>query len=79
MGMFKSSNPERAVQRDIDAATVNRERLSARLAESEQAVARHADAAKQAALTGDDAELDRAEISLRAAQVRGSTIENRSG
>jgi hypothetical protein len=74
MAIFKSSNPEKAVQRDIDAATANLERLSAKLAESEQAVARHADAAKQAALTGDDAELDRAEASQRAAQDRSATL-----
>jgi hypothetical protein len=70
---FKSY-PEKAVQRDIDAATSNRERLSSRLAESEQAVARHAAVAKQSALTGDDAELDRSEISLRAAQDRSTTL-----
>jgi hypothetical protein len=74
MAIFKSSNPEKAVQRDIDAATANRERLSAKLAESEQAVSRHADTAKQAALTGDDAELDRAEASLRAAQDRRTSL-----
>jgi hypothetical protein len=75
MAIFKSSNPEKAVQRDIDAATANRERLSTKLAESEQAVARHAAAAKHAALTGDDAELDRAEASLRAAQDRSITLK----
>ena len=32
MALFKSSNPEKSVQRDIDAATKNRERLSAQLA-----------------------------------------------
>jgi hypothetical protein len=74
MVLFKS-NPEKAVQREIDAATANRARLSAKLAESEQAVARHAAAAKQAALTGDDAELDRAEVSLRAAQDRSATLK----
>jgi hypothetical protein len=75
MAIFKSSNPEKAVQRDINAATVNRERLSAKLAEAEQASARHAAAAKQAALSGDDAELDRAEGSLRAAQDRSNTLK----
>jgi hypothetical protein len=29
MAIFKSSNPEKAVQRDIDAAAANRERLEA--------------------------------------------------
>jgi hypothetical protein len=74
MALFKN-NPERAVQSEIDAATANRERLSTKLVESEQGVARHAGAAKQAALTGDDAELDRAEASLRAAQDRSATLK----
>jgi hypothetical protein len=34
MALFKSSNPEKAVQRDIDAATTNRVRISAKLAEA---------------------------------------------
>lgn len=76
MALLRSSNPEKAVQRDIDAAAANRERLSAKLAESEQAIARHAAAAKQAALTSDDAELDRAEAALRAAQDRSATLTN---
>jgi len=62
------------VQRDISAATANRERLSTQLADTEQAIARHAAAAKQGALAGDEAELDRAEISLRAAQDRSKTL-----
>ena len=70
MALFKSSHPEKAVQRDIDAATKNRERLSAQFVEFEQAIVRHQAAAKQAARVGDDAELDRAEIALRAAQER---------
>lgn len=75
MALFKSSNPEKTVQRDIDAAIKNRERLSAQLGEFEQAIARHAAAAKQAALTGDDADLDRAEAALRAAQDRSATLK----
>jgi hypothetical protein len=75
MAIFKSSNPEKAVQRDINAATANRERLSVKLAEAEQAASRHAAAAKQAALSGDDAELDRAEASTRAAQDRSNTLK----
>src|SRR5246127_1211147 len=74
MALFKLSNPEKTVQRDIDGAIANRERLSAKLAESEQAIARHAEAAKQSALNGDDDELDRAEASLRAAQDRSATL-----
>jgi hypothetical protein len=74
MGLFKSSNTEKVVQRDISAATANRERLSTQLADTEQAIPRHAAAAKQGALAGDEAELDRAEISLRAAQDRSKTL-----
>ncbi len=75
MALFKSSNPEKAVQRDIDAATKNRERLSAQLVEVEHAIARHAAAAQHAALHGNDADLDRAEVSLRAAQDRSTTLK----
>jgi len=74
MALFKS-NPEKAVQRDIDAAIKNRERLSAQVVEFEQAITRHAAAAKQAALKGDDADLDRAEVSLRAAHDRSKTLK----
>jgi chromosome segregation ATPase len=74
MALFKS-NPDKAVQRDIDAAVANRDRLSAKLAEFDQAVARHAAAAKEFALSGDDAELDRAEGSLRASQDRSATLK----
>jgi multidrug efflux pump subunit AcrA (membrane-fusion protein) len=74
MAIFKS-NPEKSVQRDIDAAAKNRERLSAQLVEFEQAIERHAAAAKQAALNGDDADLDRAEAALRAAQDRSNTLK----
>jgi chromosome segregation ATPase len=52
-----------------------RERLSAQLAEFEQAIVRHEAAAKQAARDGDDAELDRAEIALRAAQDRTKSLK----
>jgi chromosome segregation ATPase len=75
MALFKSSNPEKSLQRDIDAAAKNRERLSAQLSEIEHAVTRHAAAAKQAAVTGNDADLDRAEGALRAAQDRSATLK----
>ena len=39
MAIFKSS-PEKTIQRDIDTATANRDRLSAKLAECEQAIGR---------------------------------------
>src|SRR5437879_10709219 len=75
MALFKSSNPEKTVQRDIDTASRNRERVSAQLVEFEQAITRHAAVARQAALTGDDAALDRAEAALRAAQDRSTTLK----
>ncbi|MGY4364364.1 thioesterase domain-containing protein [Bradyrhizobium sp. LB1.3] len=74
MAIFKS-NPEKTIQRDIDAATANRDRLSANLAECDQAIARHATAAKESALSGDDAALDAAEASLRLAQDRATTLK----
>lgn len=74
MAIFKS-NPEKTIQRDIDAATANRDRLSTKLAECDQAIARHASAAKDSALSGDDAGLDAAEASLRAAQDRAATLK----
>lgn len=75
MAIFKTT-PEKQIQRDIDAAKTNRERVSARLAECEQAIARHSAAAKDYALTGDDAGLDAAETSLRAAQDRAVTLRS---
>jgi hypothetical protein len=74
MALFKN-NPEKTVQRDISAGAANRERLSTQLADTEQAIARHTAAAKQAALTSNEAELDRAEVSLRAAQDRSKTLK----
>jgi len=76
MALFKSSNPEKVLHRDIDAANANRERVSARLTECDQAIARHAAAAKDCALTGDDAGLDAAETSLRSAQDRAVTLRS---
>jgi hypothetical protein len=75
MPIFKS-NPVKTVQRDIDAATANRERVSARLADCDQAIARHAASAKDCALTGDDVGLDAAEAALRSAQDRAVTLRN---
>lgn len=73
MKLFKS-NPEKAIQREIESAKSNRERLHARLAEADQAAARHSSAAREAALSGDDAGLDAAEASLRASQGRTTTL-----
>lgn len=75
MRIFKST-PEKTIERDIEAATANRERVSARLAECDQAIARHASAAKDCALSGDDAGLDAAQTSLRAAQDRAVTLRS---
>lgn len=74
MAFFKS-NPEKTVQRDIDAAKVTLDRLSARLLDTDQAIVQHTAAAQKLALDGDDAGLDRAEASLRAAQDRRSTLK----
>lgn len=75
MRIFKST-PDKIVQRDIEATTANRERVSARLAECDQAIARHALAAKDCALSGDDAGLDTAQTSLRTAQDRAVTLRS---
>ena len=75
MALFKS-NPEKAIQREIDAAHTNRERVSARLAECDHAIGRNAVAAKDCALIGDDAGLDVAEASLRSAQDRAVTLRS---
>jgi len=73
MAIFKS-NPEKAVQRDIDAAKANQQRLTTRLVENDAAIARHTARAREAALSGDDAGLDAAEASLRAAQDRAASL-----
>ena len=57
MAIFKS-NPEKTLQRDIDAAVATHERLLAKLFQAEEAVTCHTAAAKQSALKGDDGELD---------------------
>jgi hypothetical protein len=75
MALFKSSNPDKTLQREIDTATANRQRLSAKLAECEEAITRQATLAKDCAVSGDDAALDAAETSLRAAQDRASTLK----
>ena len=75
MALFKSSNPEKHLQREIEAAKANRERLSANLAESEAAITRQTTLAKDAAVGGDDPALAAAETSLRAAQDRAATLK----
>jgi hypothetical protein len=74
MALFRSS-PEKQMQRDIDAAKGNRERLAAKLAESEAAIIERRAAAQALARDGaDDAALDRAEAATRSAQDRAATI-----
>ena len=75
MALFKSSSPEKNLLREIDAATANRQRLSAKLAECEEAITRQTTLAKDFAVSGDDAALDVAETSLRAAQDRAVTLK----
>jgi hypothetical protein len=74
MAIFKS-DPEKTLQRSIDAAVATHERLKAKLFQAEEAVTCHTVAAKQSALKGDDGELDRAEVSLRTAQDRCTTLK----
>jgi hypothetical protein len=62
VALFKSSNPEKQMASDIAAARTNRDRLSARLLEAEQAVVERRGAAQRLALDGaDDMLLDKAE------------------
>src|SRR5229473_1892711 len=75
MAIFKS-NPERTLQRDIDAATVARNKLIERLAETEAAVIDLRKAAERLAFDGaDDATLDAAEAKTRALTDRTATLK----
>jgi hypothetical protein len=74
MALFKS-NPEKTMQRDIDAAKSNRGRLSAKLAETETAIIARRSAAQALACDGaDDVMLEKAEAAIRGAQDRAATI-----
>jgi chromosome segregation ATPase len=73
MGIFKI-NSEKSVQRDLDAARANQQRLSTRLAENDNAIARHTASAKECALSGDDVGLEKAEAALRVAQDRATSL-----
>jgi hypothetical protein len=74
MALFKA-NPEKTLQRDIESARANRDRLSAKLAESEQAIiARTAAAQALARDNADDEMLGAAEAATRSAQDRTATI-----
>ena len=72
--LFRTS-PEKQLAHDIDAATQNRDKLAAKLFDSEHAIVQHTTTARKLAVEGDDAGLDRAESALRAAQDRRSTLQ----
>jgi hypothetical protein len=75
MALFKS-NPEKALQRDIAAATDARDKLNTRLAEAETAVIDLRIAAERLALDGaDDAALTAAEAKTRALIDRTATLK----
>jgi hypothetical protein len=74
MALFKP-NPEKTLQRDIDAAKANQDRLSAKLAETEAAIIERRSAAQALARDGaDDSMLEKAEAAIRGAQDRAATI-----
>jgi hypothetical protein len=74
MAIF-NRDPQKAMQRDIDAAKANLTRLRAQLAEAEAAIVQHREQAKTAAVTGADSHvLDAAEGLIRNAQIRQETI-----
>jgi hypothetical protein len=76
MTIFKTS-PEKALQRDIDAATANRIKLSARLAASDASVIEATTAAQQLAIIGaDDRQLEAAESKARALRDRAITLRS---
>jgi hypothetical protein len=76
MGLFqKSSDPIRALERDLEAKLSQREALSKRLAAAEPLIAKKRAAAEKIAMNGaDDQELDRAEADARAAEDRVQTL-----
>jgi hypothetical protein len=73
MAIFKAS-PEKTLQRDLDNAKANVDRLAVRLTGAEQAVITSKSAAQRAALDGDDGGLDAAEHAESDALRRLSTI-----
>jgi hypothetical protein len=74
MALFKT-DPQKTMQRDIDAAKTNLTRLRTQLADAERAVSTHREQAKTAAVTGADAHvLDLAEAATRAAQDRVGSL-----
>jgi hypothetical protein len=73
MALF-SKAPEKSLIKDRDAALANRDRLAAKLVEAEQAIFSAKTVSQAAALSGDDASLDKLEASERAAQHRHGTL-----
>jgi hypothetical protein len=74
MALFRS-DPMKTLQRDIDAAKANRDRLAAKLAESETAITERRARAMQLARDGaEDGALDKAEAAIRSAQDRCTTL-----
>jgi hypothetical protein len=73
MAFFKEA-PIKGLTRDRDAAQTNAARLAAKLTEAEQAASAAKSLAQRAALSGDDAGLDAAEVSERAALHRYGTL-----
>jgi hypothetical protein len=72
---FLKSNPEKALERDLAAATGANDKIAARLAEAELAVADLRMKAERLALDGaDDAALDAAEAKTRAMTDRVTTL-----
>ena len=75
MAFFPKADPLKSAQRDLDAATLARDKLRARLLDAEGAISAAASAAKTLALdAADDATLDIAEGRLRIAQDRATTL-----
>jgi hypothetical protein len=73
--MLFQKNPEKTLQRDIDATRANRDRLSAKLAETETAIKERREAAQALARDSDDDDaLGKAEAATRAVQDRAATI-----
>ena len=74
MALFKS-NPEKTLQRDIETAISGRDKLVARLADADVAVAERGATARQLALNdATDGDLERAKSACRAAKDRVVTF-----
>jgi hypothetical protein len=73
MALFTRA-PEKSLIRDHAAAKSNFDRLAVKMAEAEQAIISAKTASQAAALSGDDANLDKLEAAERAAQHRHGTL-----